>query len=67
MKTIVSSYILSLITKRQFRIMDTYPCNFNKSFDENLVTWKLKQSELKDLTSQNFYANCQKSFSKRQF
>lgn len=57
MKTIVSSYILSLITKRQFRIMDAYPCNFNKSFDENLVHWKVKQSELKDLTSQNFYAS----------
>ena len=57
MKTIVTAYILSLLTKRQFRIMDTFPCNLNKSFDENLVSWNVKQSELKGLSSQNFYAS----------
>ncbi|XP_061164491.1 uncharacterized protein LOC133173522 [Saccostrea echinata] len=57
MKTIVMSYILSLLTNRQFRILDNFPCDFKISFDENLVQWKINGSELKGLTHQNFYAS----------
>ncbi|XP_062593906.1 uncharacterized protein LOC134255405 [Saccostrea cucullata] len=57
MKTIVSSYMLSLLTKRQFRILDTYPCDIQNSFSENLVQWKINGSELESRSHQNFYAS----------
>jgi hypothetical protein len=57
MKSIVTAYVLSLLTKRQFKILDTYPCDFIKSFDENVVKWKVNQSDLEDLSYHRFYSS----------
>ncbi|KAK3084644.1 hypothetical protein FSP39_016768 [Pinctada imbricata] len=53
-KSIVSAYIMSILSNRTFAIMDDMPCDFSNYYDENYVKWKISSSEIRGLSRQTF-------------